>query len=249
MNEQEDALLIVLNVVGIVVLVFTFYILLTFEECWSLDLSFEDQPPRVKWCYEGNVIPTVVLTATHESHSVRLGKPVTPTSGFEMTSRVYQEMAIPDDQDRPVLSFWYRMCVNDTIDLSDFRAYLITSTVDISATEPITAELIKRDGYRSCEATPTRPLACYDLKWRRASYDLTHLKGDTVTLVFEANNLDPDQSLGIWTYVDHVQVVDAGPLPTAGLPAAELHCVYLPMTMRDYSACDWLDDESICYCR
>jgi hypothetical protein len=238
-KNARDGILIVF-ISGVVV--FTVYLLLTFKKCWSLDLSFESTP-QVEWCYEGDV--ALVPTAIHGSQSVRLGQPVLPTPGFIMTSQVYQEMVIPEDQDRPVLSFWYRMCVNENIDLADFRAYLITSTVDISGTEPIPVEEIKRDGYRSCEAT--RPLACYDLKWRTASYDLTHLRGQTVTLVFETNNLYTE-SLGIWTHVDHVQVVDAGHLPTAGPPSAELHYIYLPMTMRHYSACDWLDPGSRCVC-
>lgn len=247
MTQQKKALLIVLIVVGSVVVVLTFWVLLTFEDCWELDLSFEDETPRVEWCYDGDEIPELVSNAMHGSQSVRLGRPVLPRPGLPMTSRVYHNMVIPEEHDRPVLSFWYRMCVNEIIDLSDFRAYLITSTVGISETEPITAELIKRDGYRSCEPTPTRPLACYNLKWRTASYDLTHLKGQTVTLVFETRNKE-DVSLGIWTYLDHVQVVDAGPLPTAGPPSPELHYIYLPMTMRHYSACDWLDPRPTCVC-
>ena len=242
MTRQQRAVgtfILIVLIIGTVIFVVRFF--RTSDNCWSSDLSFEGTP-EVEWCYyhdsDGDV--TVVPTATHGSQSVRLGQPDLPAP-ISSTSRVYHEMVIPEDYDRPVLSFWYRMCVNDSIHLSDFRAYLITSTVGISGTEPIRAKLIKRDGYRSCDNR--RPLACYDLQWRTASYDLTHLDEHTVTLVFETNDLDDEHSLGIWTYVDYVQVIDAGPLPAAGL-----HHIYLPMTMRHYSACDWLDEDSICDC-
>jgi hypothetical protein len=238
-QKRAVASILIVLIIGIVVL--TFYIHLTFKDYWSLDLSFENTP-QVKWYYEGDEKPELASNAIHGSQSVRLGQPALPAPKSS-TSRVYHEMVIPENYDRPVLSFWYQICTNDSIHYSDFRAYLITSTVDIAGTEPITAEVIKRDGYRCCEDQDTAPLAGYDLQWRTASYDLTHLKGQTVTLVFETNNLDTEYSLGIWTYVDYVQVVDAGPLPAAGL-----HYIYLPMTMRHYSACDWLDEGSICDC-
>ena len=53
--------------------------------------------------------------------------------------------------------------------------------------------------------------------WRTASYDLTAFKGQHVRLIFENRNLyggnpDPEKnSRGIWTLVDDVRVVDAGP--------------------------------------
>lgn len=226
--------------------IFRFHILLTFEDCWSLDYSFEEpsseDTPQVKWCYEGTEWPKLVSIAIHGSQSVRLGQPTPPMPKFS-TSRVYHKMFIPDDNDQHVLRFRYRICANDSIHYSDFRAYLIPSTVGIAATDTITAEVIKRDGYRCCEDQDTAPLAGYDLQWRTASYDLTHLNGQTVTLMFETNNLDGDQSLGIWTYVDHVEVIDVTPLPTL-----EPYSIYLPITMWNYSTCDWLDKDSICDC-
>jgi hypothetical protein len=236
-QKKAVGILIVLVFVTVILVV---YLLLTFENCWSLDLSFEDTP-QVEWYYdhEGDGNVALVPIATHGSQSVRLGQPAQPALKFS-TSRVYHEMVISDTQVRPVLSFWYRMCANDSIHLSDFRAYLITSTVGTSGEEPIPVEVITRDGYRTCD--DRRPLACYDLQWRRASYDLTHLKGHTMTLVFETNDQDDERSLGIWTYVDYVQVVDAG------RPAAGLYNSYLPMTMRLYSTCDLLDEGSICDC-
>jgi hypothetical protein len=243
MTTRQKRAIGILIVLVFVTVIFVVYLLLTFENCWSLDLSFEDTP-QVEWCYDydGDENVQLVPIATHGSQSVRLGQPALPAPKSS-TSRVYHKMVIPENYDRPVLSFWYRICTNDSIHYSDFRAYLITSTVDILGTEPITAEVIKRDGYRCCEDQDTAPLAGYDLQWRTASYDLTHLKGQTVTLVFETNNLDADLSLGIWTYVDHVEVVDVGPLPTL-----EPYSITLPIAMWDYSTCDRLDEDSICDC-
>ena len=62
-----------------------------------------------------------------------------------------------------------------------------------------------------------------DLGWRAASYDLSAYKGQAIRLVFANRNLWPD-SLGIWTYVDNVRVIDAGPLPP--------NKVYLPAVFK-----------------
>jgi hypothetical protein len=129
--------------------------------------------------------------------------------------------------------FWYRMVTNDIIHYSDFRAYLLNSDGD-------EGEMIKRDGFRACEfnedGNALPPTAKFDLSWRRASYDLSRFRGQAVTLVFGINNLHEGESMGIWTYVDDVRVVDAGPLPTSpGLPTRYL---YLPLVMRRYAMCD-----------
>ena len=47
--------------------------------------------------------------------------------------------------------------------------------------------------------------------WRTASYDLSAFVGQNVRLVFENRNLHGGISWGIWTVVDDVRVVDAGP--------------------------------------
>ena len=70
---------------------------------------------------------------------------------------------------------------------------------------------ILRDGFRSCHDPPQAPPAGYDLGWRSGSYDLSAFKGQHVRLIFENRNLHHDLSLGIWTLVDDVRVVDAGP--------------------------------------
>jgi hypothetical protein len=47
--------------------------------------------------------------------------------------------------------------------------------------------------------------------WRTASYDLSPFKGRHVRLIFENRNLHGNLSLGNWTILDDVRVVDAGP--------------------------------------
>ena len=56
--------------------------------------------------------------------------------------------------------------------------------------------------------------------WRTASYDLSSFKGQTVRVVFENRNLHSGYSLGIWTYVDDVRLLD---YPDS---------VYLPVTVK-----------------
>ena len=53
-------------------------------------------------------------------------------------------------------------------------------------------------------------------------------------VVFENRNLHSGYSLGIWTYVDDVRVVDAGPLPAPPGP----YRAYLPVVMNGYATCD-----------
>jgi hypothetical protein len=67
------------------------------------------------------------------------------------------------------------------------------------------------------------------------TYDLSKYKGQHIRLVFSNRNLWPN-SWGIWTYVDDVRVLDAGPLPPLDGP----YLSYLPM-MNDYQ-CDPVSD-------
>ena len=105
------------------------------------------------------------------------------------------------------------MHVNDIRDYSDFF-------VDIQDGIGLNhLATVVRDGYPGNVA----PLAGTDLCWRRVSYDLSAYKGQYVRLVFQNRNLWP-QSWGIWTYVDDVRVVDAGPPP--------LFSIFLPTLLK-----------------
>jgi hypothetical protein len=128
-----------------------------------------------------------------------------------------QTMYIRPEWDRPILAFRYRMFVNDIIHYSDFHVWL-------TRTNGAWLADILRDGFRSCDDPPTAPPAGHDLGWRTASYDLSPFKGQNVRLVFENRNLH-DNSWGIWTVVDDVRVVDAGPRPAPPGP----HQTHLPL--------------------
>ena len=109
-------------------------------------------------------------------------------------------MYIRPEWERPVLTFRYRMYVNDIVHYSDFHVWL-------SQTNGAWLADVLRDGYPA----PYAPPPGHDMGWRTASYYLSAFKGQNVRLVFENRNLHDGISLGIWTYVDDVRVVDAGP--------------------------------------
>jgi hypothetical protein len=67
---------------------------------------------------------------------------------------------------------------------------------------------VLRDGYTDPEGRAPPP--GHDMGWRSAQFDLSPYKGQSVKLVWENRNLDDSRSLGIWTLVDDVRVVDAG---------------------------------------
>jgi hypothetical protein len=125
-----------------------------------------------------------------------------------------------------MLSFRYRMFANDIIHFSDFNAWISRSNGAWLAD-------VVRDGFRSCQDPPQAPPAGHDLGWRKASYDLSAFKGEMVRIVFENRNLHSGYSYGIWTHVDDVRVVDAGPQP----PSPGPHRSYLSLVRAD-RGCD-----------
>ena len=193
----------------------------------ALNGSFEETPDLVRWTYGGELPVGRVDEDSHGAKAARLGEPTPQTEHEQGMAWLRQTMYIRPEWERPVLTFRYRMFVNDIIHYSDFHVWLTRSNGALLAE-------IKRDGFRSCYDPPLAPPPGYDLGWRTASYDLSDFKGQTVRLVFENRNLHGGLSLGIWTYVDDVRVVDAGPLSTPpGPPRA-----YLPVMMNRYRTCD-----------
>jgi hypothetical protein len=196
----------------------------------ALNGSFEETPDLVRWAYGGELPISLVPTAMLGIQAVRLGEPVSQTNQPEGMAWLRQTMYITPTMERPVLSFRYRMFVNDLMGYSDFHVWL-TRTNGAWLAE------ITRDGFRTCEydpnGNPYAPPAGYDLGWRTASYDLSTFKGQTVRLVFENRNLY-DTSLGIWTVVDDVRVVDAGALPDLPGP----YRYHFPIAMKGHFICD-----------
>jgi hypothetical protein len=109
-------------------------------------------------------------------------------------------MYVRPEWERPTLTFTYRMYANDILDYSDFYAW-------ISRTNGAWLADVVRDGYPG----PYAPRPGQDMGWRTATFDLSAYKGQHVRLIFENRNLHGSLSLGIWTLVDDVRVVDAGP--------------------------------------
>jgi hypothetical protein len=200
----------------------------------ALNGSFEETPDLVRWTYGGELPVGLVNEAFHGAKTAQLGEPTPQQEHEQGMAWLRQTMYIRPEWERPVLTFHYRMFVNDTIDFSDFHVWLTRSNGAWLAE-------IKRDGFRSCNTPPTAPPPGTDLGWRMGMYDLSAFKGQTVRLVFENRNLHGGYSWGIWTYVDDVRVVDAGPLPGP-------YRTYLPVVTSN-PPCDpvvgWLGIESM----
>jgi hypothetical protein len=74
-----------------------------------------------------------------------------------------------------------------------------------------------------------------DLGWRSRTYNLSAFKGQYVRITFANRNLwdtAEAQSLGIWTYLDDVKVLDTGPAPAP----AGLNSTFIPLL--SMSRCD-----------
>ena len=186
----------------------------------ALNGSFEASPPFTHWHHGGDLDRSLSSDTPYGNQAVRLGKPVAQVKQPAGSAWLHQTIYVRPEWERPILSFNYRMFVNDTIDYSDFRVWVTMSNGGV------VAELL-RDGYRSCNNTAPPPGT--DLGWRAASYDLSEFKGQTVRIRFENRNIHHNKSWGIWTYVDNVSVLDAGALPPLGserfyLPLVRKRC-------------------------
>jgi hypothetical protein len=123
-----------------------------------------------------------------------------------------------------MLTFKYRMFVNDIMDYSDF----FVSVQDGAGLNHLATVL--RDGFQPC--VPGQPPAAgQGLGWRSGRMDLSAYKGQHIRIVFYNRNLWPE-SWGIWTNVDDVRVLDAGPIP----PVAGPYKTNLPLIQ--YLRCD-----------
>jgi hypothetical protein len=183
----------------------------------ALNGSFEETPDLVRWTYGGDLPVGLVNDAVHGTRAAQLGEPTPQTDHEQGMAWLRQTMYIRPEWERPILTFHYRMFVNDIMDYSDYHVWLTRSNGAWLGE-------IKRDGFRSCNNPPTAPPEGYDLGWRTISYDLSAFKGQTLRVVFANRNLHSN-SLGIWTFLDDVRVVDAGPLPAPPGP----YRFYLPL--------------------
>jgi len=157
-------------------------------------------------------------------YSMLLGVPVPQVEQGQSASWAYTNFYIDPTWTRPVLNFNYKLHVNDNMHYSDFIVTIQNGVGDR------TERVVLRDGYQPCTGNYA-PKAGRDLGWRNGSYDLSAYKGQHIRVLFSNRNLWPI-SLGIWTNVDNIRVLDAGPLP----PAAGPYTVNLPLI--NYQRCD-----------
>jgi len=183
----------------------------------TLNGTFESTLVLSEWTYGGPLPVSRSTNASQGTYSLQLAQPVTQSAQGEGQAWAHQTFYVRPEWDRPMLSFKYNMYVNDIMDYSDFFV-AIQDGVGLNHLATVV-----RDGYQPC-IPGTAPAAGTNLGWRSVTYDLSAYKGQHIRLVFSNRNLWPI-SWGIWTYVDDVKVVDAGPLP----PPAGPERLYIPL--------------------
>ncbi|GJM41580.1 MAG: hypothetical protein DHS20C20_18620 [Ardenticatenaceae bacterium] len=188
-----------------------------------LNGSFVNSMNLNEWAYGGSLpMTTSSNRASLGNSALLLGEETGQVPQDEGIGWVHQTIYVDPAWERPVLSFDYKMFVNDTIDFSDF----FVAIQDGSGRNHLATVL--RDGFQSCFGNVLPPPKT-ELEWRSFSYDLSQYKGQNIRLFFSNRNLHDGASLGIWTYVDDVRVLDAGALPSGG-PLS----VYLPIVLNNY---------------
>ncbi len=189
------------------------------------DGSFEDTSSFMNQWSRGGALPVSQGTkASSGSYSLQLGQPVSQKNQKEGFAWVRKNIYIDPSYKRPILSFQYDLIVNDIRDYSDFFVE-IQDGVGLNH-----LSTVLHDGYQPC-IPGVAPAAGTDLGWRTKTYDLSAYKGQYIRIVFSNRNLWPE-SWGIWTYVDDVKVMDAGPLP---IPTGSAG-IYLPLVTTSH--CD-----------
>lgn len=186
--------------------------------------SFENQPSLIEWTYGGSLPVSRSSTSTHGMYSISLGSPVAQTEQGIGEAWAYTNLYVDPAWTRPVLTFKYRMFVNDIMDYSDF----FVAIQDGAGLNHL--ETVLRDGFQPC-VPGQPPSAGQDLGWRSGQNDLSAYKGQHIRIAFSNRNLWP-QSWGIWTNVDDVRVLDAGPMP----PLTGPYKTNLPLIL--YKRCD-----------
>jgi DNA-binding beta-propeller fold protein YncE len=188
--------------------------------------SFEYGTYIDDWTYGGMLSVSRSSFSTDGTYGIELGQPVEKTEQGKGLAFAYSTFYVPLDWDRPVLTFDYEMITNDIIHYSDF----FVAVQDGAGLNHL--KTVIRDGYQPCIPNLAPPAAT-NLGWRSVRVDLSEFKGQNIRLVFYNRNLWPI-SWGIWTYVDNVKVLDAGPLPP--------YSSYIPLISSNY--CDLIEERS-----
>ncbi|MBL8057018.1 MAG: SMP-30/gluconolactonase/LRE family protein, partial [Anaerolineales bacterium] len=169
------------------------------------------------WASGGGLSVSLEAGSGQTGAAVRLGAPVPATAQGEGQAWLQQTIYVNPAWSTPRLSVAYRALTNHTTDYSD----LLVGVQDAAGLQHLATAL--RDG---C-STVYQPPAATDLGWRTGSLDLSAFKGSSIRLTLYNRNLWPG-SKGIWTYIDDVRVVEAGP----ALP----YRFFLPLTIRPGTA-------------
>jgi hypothetical protein len=153
-------------------------------------------------CAEGS--PPGAPVVTDESvrageWAARLGHPMPQVSSPSGAAWISQVVRIPEAFTRPELIFDYRIITNDIIAYSALRAE-VRRPISGGGRGELLEELL-RDGY---DPGDDRALPGYDMGWKRASFELSAYRGQTIQLYFEVKN-EHCVSLGIWAYLDNVR--------------------------------------------
>lgn len=182
-----------------------------------LDGAFEKTPIFNDWTYSDRLPVTRSAYSLQGNYSMLLGEVADAMEQGTERAWAYTTFFVRPEWDRPVLSFKYNIFANDILDYSDF----LVEIQDGAGLNHLAT--VVRDGYQPCQPG-LAPAAGTNLGWRTATADLSAYKGQHVRLKFSNRNLWP-MSWGIWTYVDDVRVIDAGPLPQVNVSAT----TYLPV--------------------
>jgi len=170
-----------------------------------------------KWTIGGSLEISFPPVPAQDNLSMLLGEQVPQQSQGINQAWAYQTFYVDPSWARPTLSFKYNMYVNDIIDYSDF---LVSIEDGVGLNHLAT---VIRDGFQPC-IPRVAPAPGRNLGWRSVTYDLSAYKGQYIRVVFANRNLWPN-SWGIWTYLDDVRVIDAGPLP----PRSGFYLSFLPV--------------------
>ena len=183
----------------------------------GLILNGDFHEEQLNWSIGGELGVSFVSESGESNIAMLLSNQVPQQPQGISQAWAHQTIFIDSSWERPMLTFLYKMYVNDIMDYSDF---LVAIQDGVGLNHLAT---VIRDGFQPC-IPGVAPAPGRDLGWRSVTYNLSAFKGQTIRVVFANRNLWPI-SWGIWTYIDDVKVIDAGSLP----PITGTFLEFLPM--------------------
>lgn len=169
----------------------------------NLDRSDRDSVSGLEnWVYGGSLPVDRSDVVVNESlYSLQLGENNIPSETQGISEAwAYQVFYVRPEWLKPVLKLNYNVFTNDAKSKSNFIAE-IQDGVGLNNLEVIVLE-----GFVGA-APGEVPVPATELGWKSAEFDLSPYRGQHIRLAFGNRNLYPD-SLGIWSYVEKVEVKD-----------------------------------------